>query len=388
MRLQRLGSISLAFLILIPFGCGDKIEPGNEKRPEGPMVKVALAMARTSSQPLFYEAVGTVQPVTTSTLSGKLMGTVKEIRVQEGDRVKQGDTLVVIDKRQVTAQLRQAEAALDEARRAEAAAVSARDAAVAGAKLARSTYDRYLRLIKEDSASRQEFDEVEARHRQAQASLKQAEQMLAAARSRARQAEAAVSAADVASDDAVILAPYDGIVTAKMSDVGDLATPGTPFLTLEGTSGYRVDVVLPEAYFNAVRLKQAVMVRIPALGDQQLEGMVETIVPAADQSSRSFLVKIRLPADEAVRSGMFARVVVKTGEERMMLIPASAVVPQGQLTGVFIVDDNQIARFRLIRTGRRFDDTVEIITGLDEGQRFVLTPPPALVDGARVEAMP
>jgi multidrug efflux pump subunit AcrA (membrane-fusion protein) len=388
MRLQRLGSISLAFLILIPFGCGDKIEPGNEKRPEGPMVKVALAMARTSSQPLSYEAVGTVQPVTTSTLSGKLMGTVKEIRVQEGDRVKQGDTLVVIDKRQVTAQLRQAEAALDEARRAEAAAVSARDAAVAGAKLARSTYDRYLRLIKEDSASRQEFDEVEARHRQAQASLKQAEQMLAAARSRARQAEAAVSAADVASDDAVILAPYDGIVTAKMSDVGDLATPGTPFLTLEGTSGYRVDVVLPEAYFNAVRLKQAVMVRIPALGDQQLEGMVETIVPAADQSSRSFLVKIRLPADEAVRSGMFARVVVKTGEERMMLIPASTVVPQGQLTGVFIVDDNQIARFRLIRTGRRFDDTVEIITGLDEGQRFVLTPPPALVDGARVEAMP
>jgi multidrug efflux pump subunit AcrA (membrane-fusion protein) len=388
MRLQRLGSISLAFLILIPFGCGDKIEPGNEKRPEGPMVKVALAMARTSSQPLSYEAVGTVQPVTTSTLSGKLMGTVKEIRVQEGDRVKQGDTLVVIDKRQVTAQLRQAEAALDEARRAEAAAVSARDAAVAGAKLARSTYDRYLRLIKEDSASRQEFDEVEARHRQAQASLKQAEQMLAAARSRARQAEAAVSAADVASDDAVILAPYDGIVTAKMSDVGDLATPGTPFLTLEGTSGYRVDVVLPEAYFNAVRLKQAVMVRIPALGDQQLEGMVETIVPAADQSSRSFLVKIRLPADEAVRSGMFARVVVKTGEERMMLIPASAVVPQGQLTGVFIVDDNQIARFRLIRTGRRFDDTVEIITGLDEGQRFVLTPPPALVDGARVEARP
>jgi RND family efflux transporter MFP subunit len=388
MRLQRLGPISLAFLILIPFGCGDKIEPGNEKRPEGPMVKVALAMARTSSQPLSYEAVGTVQPVTTSTLSGKLMGTVKEIRVQEGDRVKQGDTLVVIDKRQVTAQLRQAEAALDEARRAEAAAVSARDAAVAGAKLARSTYDRYLRLIKEDSASRQEFDEVEARHRQAQASLKQAEQMLAAARSRARQAEAAVSAAGVASDDAAILAPYDGIVTAKMSDVGDLATPGTPFLTLEGTSGYRVDVVLPEAYFNAVRLKQAVMVRIPALGDQQLEGMVETIVPAADQSSRSFLVKIRLPADEAVRSGMFARVVVKTGEERMMLIPASAVVPQGQLTGVFIVDDNQIARFRLIRTGRRFDDTVEIITGLDEGQRFVLTPPPALVDGARVEAMP
>jgi RND family efflux transporter MFP subunit len=388
MCLQRLGFISLAFLILLPYGCGDKIEPGNEKRTEVPIVQVAVAIARTTSQPLFYKAVGTVQPVTTSTLSSKLMGTVKEIRVQEGDRVKQGETLVIIDKRQVTAQLRQAQAVVDEARRAEGAAVSARDAAVAGAQLALATYERYLRLIKEDSASRQEFDEVEARHRQAEASLKQAEQMLAAARYRVQQTEAAVSAAGVSSDDAAILAPYDGVVTAKMSDVGDLATPGTPFLTLESTGGYRVDVVLPEVYFSAVRLNQTVMIRIPALGDQLLEGSVETIVPAADQGSRSFLVKIQLPADEAIRSGMFARVVFNTGEQRMMLIPVCALVPQGQLTGIFIVDDNQIARFRLIRAGRRFDDTVEIITGIDDGQRFVVKPPPTLVDGARVEAIP
>jgi RND family efflux transporter MFP subunit len=388
MQILRFGLFSVAFLILFPFGCGDKIEPGNEKRSEVSIVKVPVAIARLTSQPLSYEAVGTVRPVTTSTLSSKLMGTVKEIRVQEGDRVKKGQTLVVIDKRNVTAQFRQAQAALEEASQAEAAAASTRDAAVAGAQLARATYDRYLKLIEEDSASRQEFDEVEARHRQAQASLKQVEQMLAAARYRVQQAAAAVSAAGVASDDAAILAPYDGIVTAKMSEVGDLATPGTPFFTLESAGGYRVDVVLPEAYFSAVRLNQSVMIRIPSLGDQPLEGSVETIVPVADQRSRSFLVKIRLPVDGAARSGMFARAVIRTGEERIMLIPAAAVVPQGQLTGIFIVDDNQIARFRLIRTGRRFDDTVEIITGLDEGQRFVLSPPPALLDGAQVEAIP
>jgi len=388
MRFQRLGFIALALLILFLFACGDKIEPGNKARSEVPFVKVPLAIARAESQPLFYEAVGTVQSLTTSTLASKLMGTVKEIRVQEGDRVKQGQTLVIIDKRQVTAQLRQAQAVLDEARRAEAAAVSARDAAVAGAQLARATYERYLRLIKEDSASRQEFDEVEARHRQTQAALKQAEQMLAAARYRVQQAAAAVSVAGVASDDAAILAPYDGIVTAKISEVGDLATPGAPFLILESAGEYRVDVVLPEIYFSAVRLKQAVMVNIPALGDQLLEGSVETIVPAADPSSRSFLVKIRLPAEKAARSGMFARVVFQTGEERVMRIPVSAVVRQGQLTGIFIVEGNQIARFRLIRTGRRIDDTVEIITGLDDGQRFVVNPPPTLVDGAQVEAIP
>jgi len=387
MWLPKLATISLAFLILFPIGCNDKIEPGEEKRTETPIVKVPVATALSTSQPLSYEAVGTVQPVVTSTLSSKLMGSVKEIRVQEGDRVNQGDTLVIVDKRQVTAQLRQARAALEEARRAEAAAVSSRDAAVAGAQLARATYERYLKLIKEDSASRQEFDEVEARHRQAQASLEQAEQMLAAARYRARQAEAALSEAGVASDDAAIVAPYNGIITGKMIDVGDLAIPGTPFLKLEGTGGYRVDVVLPEAYFSVVRLKQSVIIRIPALGDRPLNGIIETIVPAADQSSRSFLVKITLPADEAIRSGMFARVVIKTGEERMMLIPSSAVVPQGQLTGIFIVGDDQIARFRLIRTGRRFGDTLEVITGLHEEQRFVAKPLPALVDGAHVEAI-
>ena len=148
-----------------------------------------------------------------------------------------------------------------------------------------------------------------------------------------------------------------------------------------------MDVILPEAYFNVVRLKQSVIIRIPALGDRPLNGIVETIVPAADQSSRSFLVKIALPADEAIRSGMFARVVIKTGEERMMLIPSSAVVPQGQLTGIFIVGDDQIARFRLIRTGRRFGDTLEVITGLQEEQRFVVKPSPSLVDGAHVEAI-
>jgi RND family efflux transporter MFP subunit len=388
MWIQRIVFISSAILVLLSGGCSDKIEPGNEKRPEVTIVKAPVAVARTSSQPLSYEAVGTVQPATTSTLSSKLMGAIREIRVQEGDRVKQGQTLVVIDKRQVSAQLRQAQAALDEARRAEAAVVSTRDAAVAGAQLARATYERYLQLIKEDSASRQEFDEVEARHLQAQAALKQTEQLLAAARYRVQQAEAAVSVAGVSSDDAAIVAPYDGMVTAKLSDVGDLASPGTPFLILESTGLFRVDVVLPEVYFSAVRPKQTCMVSIPAVGDQLLEGSVETIAPAADQSSRSFLVKIRLAADEAVRSGMFARVFFNTGEEPMMLIPVSAVVPQGQLTGVFIVDDNQIARFRLMRTGRRFGDSVEVITGLDNGQRFVVKSPPTLTDGARVEEIP
>lgn len=388
MRILPSGIAALALFVMVPVGCGDKIEPGNQNPEALPAVAAPVAAARMTSLPLTYPAVGTVHPVASSTIASKLMGTVREFRVKEGDRVRQGEILVVIDKRQVSAQLRQAQAALAEARRAESAARSARDAAAAGAQLAQATYERYLRLQRDDSVSRQEFDEIEARRRQASASLEQSEQMLAAARHRVQQVEAGLSAAGVVSDDAAIAAPYDGTVTAKMSEVGDLAAPGTPLLVVESVEGHRVDVVLPEAYVETVRQGQPVTVRVPALGDRILEGTVQTVVPAADQTSRSFLVKIRIAADGALRSGMFARVDFTIGERRVMRIPDRAVVRQGQLTGIFVVGEDGVARFRLVRTGSRFDDTVEIVTGLDDGQRFVAAPPPTLADGARVEALP
>ena len=217
--------IILSFIILLS-GCGDKIEPGTTKKVEKKAIKTTVAAATVIQQPFIYEAVGTVQARTSSTLSSKLMGAVKAINVREGDMVKKGDLLVVIDERQVTAQLRKAEAALAEAKRAEASAKSARDAAKAGTELARATYKRYLKLIEEESASKQEFDEVEARHRQAEASLAQTEAMVEAASHRVQQAEAAVAAARVGKKDASVRAPYDGKVTAKMVDEGDLAAPG------------------------------------------------------------------------------------------------------------------------------------------------------------------
>jgi len=352
-------------------GCGEKIEPGNVKASKKGRVKATVVSAKLIRQPLIYESVGTVSAKTVSTISSKLMGAVKEILVREGDPVKKGDRLANIDDRQVNAMLRQAKAALAEARRAETGAS-------AGAELASATYARYQNLMKDESTSPQEFDEIKSRYQQAQAGM-------AAAKQRVKQAEAALFSTVVSSKDAVILAPYDGTIRAKMIDVGDLATPEKPLFTIETTGNYIVDLVLPEQYIQTIALNQEVIVAVSALGNKTFTGSVQEIFPAADVKSRSFLVKVKLPADKALRSGTFARVSIPIGEAGLMLIPATAVIHSGQLTGIYIVDDTQTAKFRLIRTGRTFGESIEVLSGLKQGDRFVTVPPPTLINGMTVE---
>jgi RND family efflux transporter MFP subunit len=372
------------FLTLIA-GCGEKIGPGQTAPSSGPAVKAAVATARAEACPLVFEAVGTVQAETASTVAAKLMGTVKAVRVKEGDRVQRGDVLATIDERQVIAQRRQAEAALSEAREAEQAARAGREAAAAGAELALATQQRYRTMLDRESVSRQEFEEIDARRRQAQAALAQAEDLQRAAGQQVQQAAALLAAAHVSAGDADVTAPFDGIVAAKMIEPGDLAAPGKPMFKLEKTGGHRVDILIPEAIVRLVGTGQAVAVRIESPAALSLEGFVDTVAPAADAGSRSFLAKVRLPVGADLRSGMFARVALTIGEDRVTAIPVSAVIQEGQLSGIFVLTPENVARFRLIRTGRRMEDRIEVLSGLSDGSRFVVNPAPGLVDGATVE---
>ena len=385
MMQQRAPYLFALFMLFFPLACGDKIEPGTTTQ-SPPVVKdVPVAIAQMTDQPIIYEAVGTVQPGIRSNLASKLLGTIEAIHVREGDRVKQGDTLVLIDQRQVNAALRMAEASLSEAKKGLTAAISASDAARASEKLALATYERYLKLKKDDSISAQEFDEIEARYGQAKAALGQADAMIEAATARIKQAEAGLATARVNRKDAVITAPHDGIITGKMVDKGDLAKPGTPLLALETTRGFCVDVVLPETYIDYVQPRQKVSVRVPALKTGPLEGNVCTIVPSADPRSRSFIVKINLPIDRKVRSGLFARAEIPMGHSKKLLIPQEAVVTRGQLTGLYLIDSDNIAHFRLIRLGKTLGDSVEVLSGLKQGDRYVVEPTPKLQDGVKVE---
>jgi RND family efflux transporter MFP subunit len=379
--------ISSILLIALGFslGCG-KIKPGNTESGTEETIRAAVAVVRIAPSTDYYEAVGTVKAETASTLSGKLMGTIKTVNVREGDRITKGQLLILIDDRQVSAQLKQAKAALEEASQSEAAAISARDAAKAGNELAQATYKRYLKLIEDSAASRQEFEEIEMRSRQADAALKQSEAALEAAKERVKEAEAGVTSADVSRKDAEISAPFDGIVTARMVDVGDLSSPGTPFLNVEKLGTLEVEAIIPEDCISLITPQQDLDVVMPILQDKPIKGKVKAIINAADPQSRTFIIKVDLPEVAGMHSGMFARINIPRGAENMLLIPSSALVLQGQLTGIFVLDDEQTAHFRIIRTGRKAGDLVEVISGVKDGTYYVVSPPPDLKDGMKVEA--
>jgi RND family efflux transporter MFP subunit len=323
-------------------GCSEKIDPGTTPKENHTVVDAPVVKVQETRQPFYYEAVGTVTARTVSTISSKLMGVVRSVVVREGDTIKEGDLLVTIDQRQVKAQL---------------------ERALANADVAAKEYARYQQLLKEQSASQQEFDRAQARHREAQA---------------------AVAAAHVSQKDAKVRAPYDGRVVAKMINPGDLASPGTPFLTIEQEGLFRTDLVLPERHILAVRLGLEVKVVVPALEDEEITGEIIRILPTADARSRSFKIRVGMPSGLALKTGMFARVAIPLGGASKILIPTTAISSQGQLTGVFIVDDSSIARFRLVRMGKSFGDQIEVVSGLKSGQRYVSAIPMALKDGVKI----
>jgi RND family efflux transporter MFP subunit len=194
-----------------------------------------------------------------------------------------------------------------------------------------------------------------------------------------------LAAARIAGADARVVAPYDGVVIARLAEAGDLATPGRPLVSMARTGALRVDLTVPETHAGVVGVGDKVTVAIDAIGGQRLQARISAVAPASNPASRSFLAKAELNGVDHLQPGMFARVFIPLGRNEVLLIPTSAVVNQGQLAGVFVVDQDNTARLRVIRTGQRFGDRVEVLSGLAEGERFVSTVSPALVDGARVE---
>lgn len=372
-------------IALYAAGCGQKPEPGAARPGSDKPVKVRSAIARLDEVPAFREAVGTVEAVLACTVSSKVMGTVGEVRVKEGQPVRKDQVLAVLTQQQISADYQRSLSSLDEARKARDASEAALRVAEANDRLLESTLNRYRKLAEGESVSTQELDEIKARAASAKGALSQAGSMAEASRQRVGIAEAGLSAATATRDDMTLKAPYDGVITRKMTEPGDLAAPGRPLFQLEGGKGYRVVFVLAENQVGTLASGQRLSVVFPTLADRRAEGVVETVMPVSDPASRSVEVKLALPSIPELRSGVFARVVVPGGGSKMIRIPQGALVTRGQLTGVFKVTSDHLIRFRLVRTGRMADGTVEILSGISDGDRYVLAPGPDIMDGLRAE---
>jgi len=333
---------------------------------------VAVISAQSAKIPDLVEAVGTLRASQTSQLAAQMMGNLVEIRVHEGDIVRRGQILAVIDEGQPRA-------AFDHATAADLASQQQIAAAESELTLAESTFKRYQTLYEKKSVSPQEFDEVKARYQTAQARRDMA-------RSGQAQAKAALQQARTALGYTHVLAPFDGVVIEKKVDVGTLASPGMPILTIEDQHRFRLEATVNESDVRYVRLGQAVPIVVDALGGQELKGKVVEIVPAADAASRSFVVKVEMPVERALRSGLFGRARFARGERSALLIPRSAVVERGQLQGIYVLDLNRIAGLRYITLGKPASGQVEVLAGLQAGETLIADPGSRELNGKKVES--
>ncbi|PTY08692.1 efflux RND transporter periplasmic adaptor subunit [Opitutaceae bacterium EW11] len=332
-----LSILVLAALVLAGCGRHGGIAPDADL----PRVAVRAAAVEQSGTPLTQVVSGTVVPQARATVAAKLLASVASADFAVGQRVQAGDLLVKLSAAEIAARVDQAQAALSQAQR---------------------DYDREAAFEAKGASTADTVHSLDERRRIAEAGLLEAKSML--------------GYTDVK-------APFSGVVVRKFVNAGDLAAPGTPLFSIEGEDRLRAEVQVPES-LPALAPGDAVFVES---GAKVVKGSVAEYSPAADPQTRTRLAKIDLPADAALRSGQFVRALWPAGEGRTLVAPASAVSLFGQMERVFAVTDGK-ARLRLVKTGARAGDSVQILSGLDAGEKVVLSPPATLRDGQPLEVQP
>jgi multidrug efflux pump subunit AcrA (membrane-fusion protein) len=390
---------SLALLLLA--ACRGERAAEAPGRQAPPVTGVRVETTTLTPMRAGEEVVGTVRTKTQTVIASKVQGYVREVRARQGDHVEHGRVLVTVDDRELTARadrarsgLAESEMGLDEVKRTLEEALASLRSAEADRAYAEATANRYRQLRERELISAQDYETVDTRRKSAAALVEQAEARIASVRAREKQmvyridaAAAELRAAEIALGETRIVAPATGVVVDRRVEPGDLAVPGQPLLVLDDPRIYRLEASVGESAVGRVRLGQRVPVILDSLG-RSLEGRVTEIIPAADPSSRTVTVKLDLPADPGLRSGLFGRARFPAEERPALLVPIPALVERGQLTAVYVVGADDVARLRLVTVGARHADRVEILSGLEGGERIVAEGAPRVSDGTRVAPGP
>jgi RND family efflux transporter MFP subunit len=382
-RKARWLAIAALALALALAACGGS-SPEQARAPQA-VTGVRIVTVSTQSVSDEIEAPGTVQSATTAEIAARAMGTVQAVLVREGDSVRRGQLLVQIDDRELAARSNAAQSALNEAAAARDEVARGVAAAQAQADVAKKTYDRFAYLREQKSVSPQEFDEVEAKYRAATAGLEQAQARQQQVEAMNQRAQSEARAASTVAGYTRVTSPLDGIVVRRHVDPGAMAMPGMPLLVVEETSRYRLEATVDAASAAALRRGAKARVELDALPGRSFDASVSELEAGADPGSHTVAVKVDLPRDAAIRSGLFGRAWFARGERQALLIPRGNLVERGQLTGVYVVDAQGIARLRIVTLGRSFGEVVEILSGLSEGDRIVTDPAGRELDGKQVQ---
>ena len=349
-----IGMISLALLTV---SCGE----GNKKTTVGdtPAVAVSVNSVSEESGNSYLTASGKIEAVNSANLSTRMMGFVDKIYVNVGDKVRKGQQLISISDTDLSAKLAQVNAGITEA--------------TAAYMNAEKDYNRFTALFAENSASQKELDDITANYNMAKARLEAAKQMK-------NEVNAQFSYAN-------IRAPFNGTVTNKFINVGDMASPGMPLLEVESPGKFQVLAMVPESEILEINLDTEVTVVLKSL-DVTVPAKVAEISTSAKNTGGQYMVKVILEKSAAkIMSGMYATVrfpIAHKANTQTIMIPKDALVTNGQLTGIYTVSESNTALLRWLRLGRTLGDQVEVLSGLSTDERYIVSAEGKLYNGAKI----
>ncbi|HYD52821.1 MAG TPA: efflux RND transporter periplasmic adaptor subunit [Gemmatimonadaceae bacterium] len=330
-----------------PRGGGRPGGPGGPNGRGGP-TPVEVATVRTGALARTAMVSGSLEPIRVVGVNAQLAGALTAVRVEEGDRVRQGQPLADVDAREIAAQMRSAQASLT---------------------LAKQTAERSAQLFKDRVVTAAEYERDQANLVAAQASVDQLRTRLGYASVRA---------------------PIAGVITEKRVEAGDVVQNQTRLFTIADLSTLVARVLVSELDVSGIRPGATVDVAVDALGGERFAARVRRIFPTADTSTRMVPVEVALAGSEArrLKPGYLARVTFRLGErENVLLAPSSAVVGSAQARAVFVVRDGKVER-RPVRVGGASGPAIEILDGLAAGDSVVSAGTDGLRDGAAVRIVP
>jgi len=332
--------------LLLTAGCGSKEEqtPPSVSAASQATIQAAVVSIRPVLVPVRVEVTGQVTTVFQATLSSRIQGIIEKVLVREGSQVSKGQKLIELDNRDLQADLARVTAEVENAK---------------------AHLGRMKKLYGQDAVSTQEMENATRTFKVAEANRKAVLAQL---------------------NYTIVKAPFDGVITEKKVEAGELASPGQPLLRMEDPLKLRLEATVAEGDLRSFSPGDKIPVLIDALGGQALTGMVSQVLPAGDPQTHTFTVKIDLPNKPGLKTGMFGRLQLDKGMTETLLVPITAVVERGELTSVFVVGSDQISHLRWVKTGRRFEKQVEILSGLNVGEQ-VLVEGLRGVDGAAIESV-
>ena len=336
----------------------------NEIKDNAKPIEVKLSNSATTDALGYAGASGKLVAKNSVNVSTRMMGYITSLRADVGDFVSAGQGLVSINNTDIQAKGGQANAQIAQAQ--------------ANFNIAQKDFQRFQNLYNNQSASQKELDDMRARYEMAKANLDGARMMKNEVNSQYRYTN--------------ITAPISGVITAKYANQGDLANPGMPILTIESSGNLQAQVLVSEQDITLIKSGMPVKVLMKSTNNE-VTGTVDEISRSATNTGGQYLVKINVPQSRDYLPGMFVNVVfpfkrsgsVNQDFQESVTVPKSALVENGQLTGIYTVSSANTAMLRWIKTGKTLGDQVEILSGLNSKEPYIVSANGKLFNGAKVQ---